>query len=304
MRIGTAHETQQSIESISERRAELSRLQESIATGRRVLEPKDDALAAANAERLRASLARVDMEKRTIGFARQVLGQADGALSDANETLQSARELLVAASSSSYSSEQRAMMAQQLRGMRDQLLMIANRGDGIGNYLFGGQGTQSAPFVGSDPVTFAPQLGERQVGQTLDYSLSLDGNATFTEIQRPGAAPENIFNRLLQVARTLEDPSASAATVRNDVLAGMTGVDVAITSVSARRTQIGEQLRQIDVHESSLSSQEIQQRSYLSDLIDVDLAKAISEMSARQLALDASIKTYKAMSDLSMFRYI
>lgn len=304
MRVATFHDTRASVESISQRRAEMAKLQDQIATGKRVVEPKDDALAIANAERVRASLARIEIEKRTIGYAKTILGQADGALSDAGSTLQSARELLLSASNGTFTAEQRQQVGQQLRGMRDQLLVIANRGDGVGNYLFGGQGTRSEPFVGANSVSFVPQRGERAVGVTLQYTLSLDGNETFTEIPTAAGGTENIFDRLYDTAVLLEDPSAPAATLATDIRAAIDGLDAALNSVSLRRTQVGEQLRQIESHEFSLADHDIAQRAYLSDLIDVDLARAISDMSVHQLALDASIKTYKSMADLSLFRYI
>lgn len=303
-RVATFYDTTASVEAISNRRAEIARIQDQIATGKRVVEPKDDALAIANAERVRASLARIEIEKRTIGYARTVLGQAEGALADAGSTLQSARELLLSASNSTFTVDQRQQVAQQLRGMREQLLNIANRGDGVGNYLFGGQGASSEPFTGANFVSYQPQLGEREVGESMEFTLSLDGNQTFTQIPTPAGGVENIFDRLYGLAVVLEDPSVDPTSLTAAVKDGIAGIDAALNSASTRRTQVGEQLRQIDSHELSLASKDIAQRAYLSDLIDIDLAKAISDMSANQLALDASIKTYKSMADLSLFKYI
>ena len=55
--------------------------------------------------------------------------------------------MVLAAGNPSYSDAERADLAQTLRGLRDQLLSVANRGDGAGGYLFGGQGTSEPPFV-------------------------------------------------------------------------------------------------------------------------------------------------------------
>ena len=304
MRIATAYDNLTTIELINEQRSALSKIQEQISSGRRVVEPKDDPVAAANAERLRSSLARIEMERRSVGYAQQFLGQADGALSDAAQNLQAARELLVSAANPTNTPAERETVAKQLRGMREQLISIANRTNGAGSYLFGGQGATAAPFSGTNSIAYQAQTGERTVGQSLGFTVSLDGNAAFTQVTADNVAPENIFDRLLAVATTLEDASASASTVRSEVNAGLNGIDRTIGSLSLRRTQVGEQLRQIDEHEASLSATDGVDRAYLSDLIDVDLAKAISDMSITETSLTASIKTYKTMSELSLFNYL
>ncbi len=302
MRIATAYDNLTSIESINDRRSAISRTQEQISSGRRVVEPKDDPVAAANAERMRASLSRIELERRSIGYAQQFLGQADGALSDASQNLQSARELLLTAANGTYSASERDSIAQQLRGMREQLISVANRSNGAGSYLFGGQGSSSAPFQGTDAITYAAQLGERSVGQSLEFTVSIDGNSAFTQIASANAAPENIFDRLLSVARTLENPTISATTLSSEVNSAIQGIDHSLGALSLRRTRVGEQLRQIDEHEASLQARDGVDRAYLSDLIDVDLAKAISDMSINETTLDASIKTYRTLSDLSLFK--
>ncbi len=304
MRIATAYDNLTSIESINDRRSAISKTQEQISSGRRVVEPKDDPVAAANAERMRASLARIELERRSIGYAQQFLGQADGALSDASENLQSARELLLTAANGSYGADERESIAKQLRGMREQLLSVANRSNGAGAYLFGGQGASAAPFAGTDAITYQAQLGDRTVGQSLEFTVSLDGNSAFTQIPIANGSPENIFDRLLAVARTLENATVSATTLRSDVNAAIQGIDQSLGNILLKRTQVGEQLRQIDEHEASMQAKDGIDRAYLSDLIDVDLAKAISDMSINETTLEASIKTYRTLADLSLFKYL
>ena len=88
----------------------------------------------------------------------------EGALGDAGELLQQAREALVAAGNASYSDAERAGVAEQLEGIRQQLLAIANRGDGAGGFLFGGQGSSPPPFVdATGGVLFRGTAGEMQV---------------------------------------------------------------------------------------------------------------------------------------------
>ena len=306
MRLSTNYQTQRSIDSISERGAALQRTQDSISTGRRVQTPSDDPLAAANAERSRAQLAHIEAERRTINYAKTVLGQADGALSDASDALQSSREQLLAAGNAAYGPSERASLAAQLSSLREQLLGAANRSDGAGGYLFGGQGSASPPFVDNGQVSFNGQAGTQQVSSALPLTTSLDGRATFTAIASSdgSSGTENIFDRLQAAVALLRDPAASAASLQSALQTTVDVVDRAISSTSLRRTEVGEQLRRIDSYESTLSSDELQSKSYISSLLDVDLAKAISESIALQTNQDAAMKTYQQMSKLSLFNYL
>lgn len=306
MRLSTNFQYQTNIEAISDRSSALQRTQQSIASGTQLTAPSDDPQAAAEAERTRTKLARIELERRTIGYARSILGQADGALSDAVGTLQTAREQLITAGNGVYGASERKAIATQLTGLRQQLLAAANRPDGVGGYLFGGQGSLSAPFVDNGQVTYTAQAGSAQVGSELSMTTSLDGRSTFTDIApASGSGPNaNVFDTLQTAIAQLNDPNADPAALRAAVSGAIDVVDRAIDSTSLRRTEVADQLNRIDAHENELGNMELQDKSYLSSLIDVDLAQAISQMNAQQAAQDAAMKTYQALAKLSMFNYM
>ena len=90
--------------------------------------------------------------------------QTEGALGDAGELHAAGARALVAAGNGSYSDAERAGLAERIRGLREQLLSIANRGDGAGGYLFGGQGSAQPPFVdGAGGVSFRGTGGQTEV---------------------------------------------------------------------------------------------------------------------------------------------
>ena len=158
----SAYAVETSIRDLQQRRDAMTTTQMQISTGRRVVKPGDDPVAAADAERMRGQLSRIELETRVLGFARNNLGIADGALSDASNLLQSARETIVAAGNGSYSTRERSLLAEQIRQTRAQLLMVANRPDGTGGYVWGGQGSNVPPFADGAPPTYLPSPGHRR----------------------------------------------------------------------------------------------------------------------------------------------
>ncbi|HEX7435767.1 MAG TPA: flagellar hook-associated protein FlgL, partial [Caldimonas sp.] len=98
----------------------------------------------------------------------------------AGDLLQQAREALVAAGNASYNDAQRKTVADQLKSIRDQLLEVANRGDGTGSYLFAGQGATQKPFVDAPGrVQFAATAGQLSTDKTTALPLTTDGSATW-----------------------------------------------------------------------------------------------------------------------------
>jgi flagellar hook-associated protein 3 FlgL len=178
MRISTASAFEAGIETLTQRQIELSQAQERLTSGKRVAKASDDPAAAARAERALAGVLRSETSQRAVEASRTAMTLTETALGDANELLQQARESLVAAGNASYSDQERKGLAQKLAGIRQQLLAVANRGDGAGSYLFAGQGTTMAPFLdAAGGVTYQAVAGELRTEGGTDLPLSADGQA-------------------------------------------------------------------------------------------------------------------------------
>jgi len=197
MRIATATAYQTTIQNLQDRQVDLTDAQVRLTSGKRVLRASDDPTAAARAERALATTERATVSQRAVESSRTAMTLAESALGDAVGLLQAARESLVAAGNGSYTAAERQGLAQQLQQYRDQLLSIANRQDGAGNYLFSGQGASGMPFIntpggvqftgigGAVSVASGEVLPATVDGQTAWMSAAT-GNGVF-ETQRTAA---------------------------------------------------------------------------------------------------------------------
>lgn len=181
MRVPTLHTAQRAFERIEDRMAQQARLQDQLGTGLRVRRPGDDPLAAAQAELARSRLAQLSQDQRAGQLATGVLSAAEGALGQGVDLLQEARELLVAAGNGAYSTAERQALALQLRGLRRELLDIANAGDGAGGRVFAGQGGNAPPASGQTP-DWRGTGGQQRIGADGRYAATLDGQAAFMAI--------------------------------------------------------------------------------------------------------------------------
>ena len=182
MRISTSQQFERSIDQIQRRQQALLTSQEQLSSGKRIARASDDPGGAALAERARARETRLDAEQRSLQTSQTATAQAESALGTALDVMQRMRELTVQAGNVSTDSAQRQVIADELRGLRQQLLELANQEDSAGGYLFAGLGGAGKPFVdGATGVTFAGAAG--QMGATASEALPvyLDGQATWLQ---------------------------------------------------------------------------------------------------------------------------
>ncbi|HZW73060.1 MAG TPA: flagellar hook-associated protein FlgL [Caldimonas sp.] len=182
MRIATANAYDVGIDTLARRQSDLNSLQEQLTTGKRVNRASDDPAAAARAERALASIGRSETSQRAVDASNVLITQAESTLGDAGNLLQRARELMVSAGNATYSDTDRKGIADELQQIRDQLLTIANTGDGAGTFLFGGQGSTQKPFVDTaSGVQYAAAGGQMQTEQPTGLPLTTDGQAAWLQ---------------------------------------------------------------------------------------------------------------------------
>lgn len=182
MRLSTANSYDAAIANLQRRQLEMAESQNQLTTGKRVNRASDDPTAAARAERALALELRSVASQRAVDAARNAMSLGEGALADAGELLQQARETLVAAGNGSYTDAERQSLALSLREIRKQLFAVANRSDGAGSYLFGGQGASTPPFVDTPAgVQFRGDGGQTEVASGESLPVTLDGPAVWLQ---------------------------------------------------------------------------------------------------------------------------
>ena len=178
MRVSTANRYETAIDSLQRRQRDMTDSQLQMTNGKRVNKPSDDPTAAARAERAHVAQQRIVSNQRSVAASRDAMTLAESALGQAGAVLQSAREAIVAAGNGSYSPGERAAQAAQLSQYRDQLLALANQGNGAGGYLFGGQGATAQPFLDTPGgVLPAATGGQTQLSATEQLPTTVDGQA-------------------------------------------------------------------------------------------------------------------------------
>lgn len=247
MRVSTSWIYSSGVEAMARKQAEMLHTQQQLSTGKRVLQPSDDPIAAANALTTQQSLAHTAQYARNQGIAQGTLGLAESTLGQVGEALQDVRTLAVAAGNGSLSASDRKSLAIELRGKISALLGLANSRDGAGGYLFAGYQESTQPFVQTAAgVLYQGDQGGRELQVAAQRTLQIGasgasvfegakaGNGIFTV----SANPANTGGGVADTGQVTNSAALNghAYQVRFSVAAGVTTYDVVDTTAATTIT--------------------------------------------------------------------
>ncbi|GAB3320653.1 flagellar hook-associated protein FlgL [Haliea atlantica] len=185
MRISTSQIFQQGISAILEQQAQLQTTQRQLATGLRVTTPADDPVAAVQILDLSTGLSRLDRYQRNAELAMGALAREETVVQDAVDVIQRVRELLLQANNATQTAETRSSTADELRGLRERLVSLANTRDASGEYLFAGYDSSRQPFVENPGgVVFRGDEGGRElaVADGVQVAIRASGRELFMAV--------------------------------------------------------------------------------------------------------------------------
>lgn len=205
MRISSNLFFQTGLNSINAQQSDLVHLYKQVGSGKRMVTPSDDPLAAAQAINVSQTLAMGERYAANRKVANQNLGMQDNVLSSVTLQLQDVKTRLVEAGNGTMSDVDRAALAEVLQGARDSLLNLANSTDGNGQYLFSGSKGNSAPFteagkyVGDNSHRLIQVDQTRQiVGNDLGidiFNRAAPGTTGFVTIPGEGNTGTGVFGK-------------------------------------------------------------------------------------------------------------
>jgi flagellar hook-associated protein 3 FlgL len=435
MRISTNMIYELGSATLSRQQVEQVKLQQHISSGKRVLTPSDDPVAAASALEITQARGLNDQYHTNAGVARDKLALEESALADATTLLQDVKTLAVYAGNATLTDADKKGLAAELESHYRQLLGIANRTDGNGLYLFSGYQGATLPFSETAPgtVAYAGDSGSRnvQISASRVLQVSDAGDAVFRAISSgngsfdaapgagntgsgvigpgtvtdmvawnaaangkdftirfhvdnavvppvttydivdnvnnvsltTGAAPaagpylrsytpggtislarqappdtnpaafdfganvtidrvpangdtftiqastdQDMFTTLHGLITTLRNGTsgteASAAAYQNALNSAMSNIDNAHDHVLTLRAQVGARLKEVDIAQGTSEDLSLVYNQGLSRLQDLDYAKALSELAARQTYFEAAQKSFLTVTSLDLFKLL
>jgi flagellar hook-associated protein 3 FlgL len=175
-----------------------------------------------------------------------------------------------------------------------------------GNYTVALQDNPSVPVVG--PVLFAADKPISFGGLQISISGTPADGDSF-QVTTAKNAGTDVFAALGDLIGTLKKPlTGGGPAAQAQLLNALSTANVKITNahdnVLTVRSSIGSRLNELDALDTGSASRDLTNKSYLSEIEDLDLASAISDYYQREASLKATQSTFARLSSIALFNYL
>jgi flagellar hook-associated protein 3 FlgL len=300
MRIGTMQLFRQGVGAILDQRTRLSITQNQLATGKRIVNPADDPTGSAQLIGLSETAKTTQQFQRNILAARTRLELQDSTLGSVGDALQRVRELTVLGLNDTNAADQRLAIAAEVRELADEVMGLANRKDGNGQYMFAGFQVLSVPFSETAPGVFsyAGDQGQRQIqiGPARQVADGDSGQAVFMDIADGSGGFEDVFTTLEKLATDLEADAPNGSSLAQ--------MDRAMDHLLTSRATAGARLNALDSQENINGALLVQLEQTRSTIEDLDYAEAATRLSQESVILQAAQQSFVQVQNLNLFNYL
>ncbi len=120
----------------------------------------------------------------------------------------------------------------------------------------------------------------------------------------PASNSLKVFDVMDKAIKQLQTPLRSNAQIQQDNSGTVRDLDAVMGSLQNARSQLGEQLNNLDGSESRMSGLKLYAQQDKSAAEDVDMVQAISEFQNQQTGYSAALQSYAMVQRMSLFQYI
>lgn len=315
-RISTSLMQNNLVSQISNNQNKLYDLQIQAMTGKKVNSILDNPVDAAKILTLIEEKGKIASYKTNVGVAQGEYDAMDSTLATVIEKMQRVYELSSSAANEYNSADTLQAIKSEVTSIKETIITLANT-QYDGRYIFSGTNTGTPSFTLAEDGTITyggtPATGDykRQVEVADGTYLTLNaaGDSVFGSYDAATDTGTGVFAMLSTFENALENACSEDEDVSAEGFEAIrecinTSQD-SIRNVTNIRTQYGTFAQKADLSENSLDDTSILLESDRSDLQDVDLAEAYSNLVYQQYALQASMKIGSmTMQQSSLLNYI
>jgi flagellar hook-associated protein 3 FlgL len=271
----------------------LRRLQEEVASGRRLFAPDEDPLGAAQLTRVRsaiASLAQVDTSSK---FGSEVLGAQDQALGDAQNLMVRAEEIATQQASGLETQQERDAARQEVHGLLEALTAIGNT-ELAGRRIFAGLALDAPPAFADPNGTGYDPANAYDPRYTQDYYIRTGRDAG--ERVRLTTRGDQVFEDSLVALSHLE----AALAPGGDVRATLAELGTGRGELAAEQASVAARQSELIARSAQVQRLDDQEQKTLSSVLDADLVSVIAQLTQAQTALQATLAAGAQIAQTSL----
>lgn len=289
MQRAALYQVQSSLQRVSE-------AQEKVSTGLRIRKASDDPSAASSSMRARGTLRALEQYKRGIEVANSRSTTEESILSQLSDVLTRAKVLAIGQAGDTADATTRAVVKAEIDQLFEHAVQLANSRLGE-EFVFGGAKATVQPFTlvttgTSVDYTSTSPTGEHrvQIAEGRHLVTSHNGVEVFEDTGALAA--------LRELSESLGSNDQEGITsVLYDLDTAMDGVETLIGDVGAR-------VNHLRITQTHLEDMELNLLGYKSELEEVHIEEAMTELVARQTTYQAAMLATSRVMGLSLADYL
>lgn len=277
------------VTSLDQTSASEAQLTEELGSGSRVNNLSDDPVAAGNNVLLSEQIAGDDTFSQTASSTQSMLQMSDSALSTVVSQLTSAVSLATEANNGTLNASDVESIANQLTGIRNEVLSLANT-TYLGQYLFSGSQGATAPYT-LDAST-SPAVANYRGDTSIEYLETPNGQKI--QLNIPGsqifsASGSDVLGTLNALVADFSSGTPSATAI-----ADSQALTSALNYVTQQRVVLDNSLSRLSDASSYAQSESTQLESAQTTLLEANVGQVATQLSTaetQQAALSQVIAT-------------
>lgn len=266
--------------------------QDTATSGKRIRKPSDDPVGTSQLLQTNGSLRALEQYKRNVTSASARMNAEENTLDRLTEILERAKELGISQAGANASATTRLTVKAEVDQLLGAAVQLGNQ-QHEGEYLFGGNQSNTAPFQGTTPpFSAAPPTGTRQTEISAAQYLMTNHNGTEIFLDT------NVLGALHQLSTALGADDLAG------IQSALSALDGAHDAVQNLIGDVGARTAQLEVTSSNLAALDTHLRTFKSALEDADMEKAVTELVSRQNTYQAAMLATSRVMGLNLADYL
>ncbi|CAK6479348.1 flagellar hook-associated protein FlgL [Peribacillus castrilensis] len=276
MRVTQSMLTNNMLSNLSSSYEKMSKLQEQVSSQKKFSKPSDNPVAAMMGMGYRTNLNQIGQYQSNIAEATNWIDSTDDAITESVSAMQRIRELTVQGSNGTYEGEQLKTITEEIKQLKEHLITLGDTQIG-GKYIFNGQDTNVRPSSvkdGNGNTVYGTGDINLEVFSGISLKINTDGSKIFGDALAAGGSID-------QTIEALENGG--------DVTGTLEGLDATINTFLGMQAQVGARQNRIELMTDRLKQQEVFATEILSKNEDVDIEKAIMDLTTQESVHSAAL---------------
>jgi len=285
------------INDLNRNREDIARQQNDISSGKSVNKASDNSRAFTEGQMIQNSLDRISQYQKNIQSGLQQANTAENALNGIVDQLTQLKSVVVRGATDSIDASGRKNLAAQVESIKKIIIDQANTKSND-KYLFGGTNILQTPF--SQNAGSTGGVGDNSNNKELTTQISDTGfvNYSVTGKELRNTSAGDLFGIINNVENALNSNNIQA------VNSSIKDIDTALNHVTTLTSRVGDVINRMNFTSNQFEQSTINQKGDLSQLVDTDLAKAMSKIQQYQTSYQAALLAHSKITQATLANYL